>query len=104
MKISTNIDQNIKTFQEQLHCDKNFDIVYRTIKIMDKTACFFFVDGFAKDEIMTKMMDAFFKIQDQKLLTDAYTFSKSCISYGEIGLEDDLDVYKRQIRIFCHHP
>lgn len=91
MKISTNIDQNIKTFQEQLHCDKNFDIVYRTIKIMDKTACFFFVDGFAKDEIMTKMMDAFFKIQDQKLLTDAYTFSKSCISYGEIGLEDDLD-------------
>lgn len=89
MKISQNIDTNVRDFKTLLCCEKNFDIVYRCITICQKKAAFFFVDGFAKDDIIEKILEFFYSIDDETVMADSYTFSKNCVPYCEVTMEDD---------------
>ena len=75
MAVERDITWNIRHFQGALRCDRNFDVVYRVFRICGREACMFFVDGFAKDEIMEKLLEFFYGIQDEDLLRDAHTFS-----------------------------
>lgn len=86
MPVDTNINKTVEHYKKVLNTKQNFDIVYRTIQICSKTAAIFFVDGFAKDEQLSKILDTFYRVTDPALLKDAHTFSKSCISYGEVTL------------------
>ena len=85
MAVERDITWNIRHFQGALRCDRNFDVVYRVFRICGREACMFFVDGFAKDEIMEKLLEFFYGIQDEDLLRDAHTFSKSCVPYCEVA-------------------
>ena len=97
MKISTDIQENIKNMKALTHAETNFDVVYRTITICGRTACMFFIDGFIKDEIAEKLMEFFYAIDDASLLTDAHTFSKTCVPYVEVDLDDDQDKLVTQL-------
>ena len=72
MAVERDITWNIRHFQGALRCDRNFDVVYRVFRICGREACMFFVDGFAKDEIMEKLLEFFYGIQDEDLLRDAH--------------------------------
>ena len=98
MRISRDVNKNIDVFQKRLHCDLNFDIVFRSITICGRTAAMFFVDGFAKDDIIEKLMEFFYSNVEPGQLADAHTFSKACVPYCEVTLreEEEEDVYKRQ--------
>lgn len=87
MPISSNVKENIARFQKLLRCERNFDIVYRTMVIGGKLSCMFFVDGFAKDEIIEKLMEFFYSVEAPEKLRDAHTFSQNCVPYCEVGLE-----------------
>ncbi len=91
MPFNKDIKNNVELFKEVLRVDESFDLVYRTIKIKDRTACLFFIDGFIKDDIFEKIMEFFFRITDEKLLADPYTFSQNCIPYVEVDLTDNVD-------------
>ena len=97
MAVERDITWNIRHFQGALRCDRNFDVVYRVFRICGREACMFFVDGFAKDEIMEKLLEFFYGIQDEDLLRDAHTFSKSCVPYCEVAIsgEEDTTLPKR---------
>ena len=89
MRISPDVNQNIDVFQKRLHCDLNFDIVFRAITICGRTAAMFFVDGFAKDEIIEKLMEFFYSNVKPEQLADAHTFSKACVPYCEVTLREE---------------
>lgn len=91
MPFNKDINNNIELFKKVLRVDESFDLVYRTIKIKDRTACLFFIDGFIKDDIFEKIMEFFFSITDEKLLADPHTFSQNCIPYVEVDLTDNVD-------------
>ena len=91
MAVERDITWNIRHFQGALRCDRNFDVVYRVFRICGREACMFFVDGFAKDEIMEKLLEFFYGIQDEDLLRDAHTFSKSCVPYCEVAISGEED-------------
>lgn len=91
MPISQNIEANISVFQKRLDCEHNFDIVYRTLSIGGKQACMFFIDGFIKDDIITKILEYFYTLKDPSLLTNAHTFSHHCVPYCEVSLNDDVE-------------
>lgn len=69
----------------------------RVFRICGREACMFFVDGFAKDEIMEKLLEFFYGIQDEDLLRDAHTFSKSCVPYCEVAISGEEDTIVGQI-------
>lgn len=78
----------MKQLSKTLRTDKNFDVVYRVIHIGGKEACLYFVDGFTKDEVLLKMMQAWSMIQEQDMPQDVHSFSKKYVPYGEIGMLD----------------
>lgn len=89
MKISSDFNTNIEHFHKLLDVNTNFDVVYHTLEIGGKKACFYFVDGFTKDEVLLRLMQAFTPIKPEDMPEDARSFAKKYVSYGETGLEDE---------------
>ncbi len=93
MEFTKSLSDNMEHLKQVLQTDKNFDIVYRTIEIGGRQAALFFVDGFTKDEVLLKMIQAWSAIKDNDMPTDAHAFSKRYVPYGEVGMlrqEEDM--------------
>lgn len=97
MKISNNLDTNMQQFEKLLRPDINFDVVYRVIEIGGRNACIYFIDGFAKDETLLRLMQAFCSIKPDAMPRTAHEFSKLYLPYGEIGMETDSDTAITQL-------
>ena len=50
MKFSQDLQETMKYLNNELHTDRNFDVVYRVLTIGGKNACLYFIDGFTKDD------------------------------------------------------
>ena len=70
---------------------ESFDIIERKIIICNRDSCLFFVDGLIKDEVMEKIMEFFYSINDESQLSDLKTFCKKSVPYVEVSAETDLD-------------
>lgn len=90
-KLSTKLDENIKYFNQVLNVENNFDILYRVISFGGKTALFYFIDGLCKDEVMEKLMEFFYKIQEDQMPETAYDMLKKHMPYMEIDMVDEKD-------------
>lgn len=86
------LSEQQQRLKEILHYDKSFDIVERQIKIAEKNAALYFVDGLVKDDIMEKIMEFFYKQVKPEDLTTAESFSNSFVPYIEVDLSDSFDL------------
>ena len=75
---------------EQLQIDKNFDVVVKPLLVQNIHINLYFVDGFAKDEILEKMMEFLLKADLKETVEsqDIQTFCDSFISYLEVDVQD----------------
>ena len=48
-EIAESLEKNRHEMEERLQLTKNFDLVERKLKVGDRDACLYFVDGFVKD-------------------------------------------------------
>ena len=85
-EFSKDFEKNKKRIDELLNIDKSFDLLYRVVKIGDKKACFYFIDGFCKDEVMEKVLEFLYKITPEEMPSTAHDFLKEKLPYGEIDL------------------
>lgn len=86
MEFSQNLTDNITYLHERLNVDTNFDVVYRVLQIGGREACLYFIDGFAKDDTLLKLLQALSSLKPDSMPQDAHIFSKQYLPYGEIGL------------------
>ena len=86
-----NLKENMSVLNSYFHIDDTFDIVYRVIEIGGKQACFYCLDGFAKDEVLQKLMQYFIDIKPEDMPKDAHAFSKRLMPYGEVSLLQTLE-------------
>ncbi len=92
-EFSKDFATNKSYVDELFQVKKSFDLIYRVITIGGKQACFYFIDGFCKDEVMEKIMEFLYGIQKGDLPNTPHDFLKSNLPYGEIDLitnENDL--------------
>ena len=89
--LSKNFAMNIKNINTVLNVDKNFDIIYRVITVAGKEACFYFIDGLNKDEILEKLMEFLYKIKPEEMAKNAHEMSKVLMPYGEVDFITDMD-------------
>lgn len=87
---SKDLDENIAILSDILQVNKNFDIIYRVIEIGGRRTCFYLLDGFAKDEILQKLMQYFLSIKPEDMPKDAHGMSKKLMPYGEVDLQTDV--------------
>ena len=90
--LSSNLMDNLTLIKEKMHLDASFDLVYRTIKIADHSACFIFVDGFCKDELLEKILQYFLDIKAEEFPQNAYLFLKEKMPYVEVDHSNQEDV------------
>lgn len=90
MKIPNDINKLISQFKSKLRMEQSFDLIYRTINLSNHLGCIFFIDGFVKDTVMEKMLEFFYSAKEEDF-KDADHFSKSCVPYVEVSLDDDID-------------
>lgn len=88
-KMTSSLQETMAYLNKTLDVDKNFDLVYRVIKVGGRDACMYFIDGFCKDELMQKMLQYFMDLKEDELPKDAHEMSKKYIPYVEVDLQDD---------------
>ena len=90
MTFSSDYLQNKKDLKTALRIDESFDLICKDTFIGGKDACFFFVDGFTKDEVMQKLLSGFSSIKPADLPKTADEFSTIQLPYIEADTICDL--------------
>lgn len=88
---SKDFTTNKKMIDELFQVDKSFDLIYRVVTIGGRTSCFYFIDGFCKDEVMEKIIEYLYNITPEEMPDTAHDFLKNSLPYGEIDLVSDKD-------------
>lgn len=80
-------------FSELLRADKSYDILVKRIKVADKKATLYGIDGFIKEEVLEKMLEYFTKIpvEDMAEIRDANKLTDNFITYIESNTETSVD-------------
>ena len=91
VRISSSLEDNMEQFHRLFRVDKNFDVVYRTMKIGGRRACFYFVDGFVRDEVLQRIIQYMCGVSGEDFPKEAHEFSKKHLPYGEIGVVKDAE-------------
>ena len=87
--ISTDLEENRRYLQEKLRTNKNFDIISRTTMVADRQACYYFIDGFVKDDIMEKLLEFFYSVTPEDLPDDSTQLSRDAMPYVEVELLEE---------------
>ncbi|MDO4324563.1 MAG: spore germination protein [bacterium] len=91
MTISSHFPDTLARFQTVFQTDKNFDVVYHVMMVGGRQAAIFFVDGFAKDDTMSRILQYFFSLKPEDMPDNAHGFAKQHTPYGEAGLLEQED-------------
>ena len=96
-EMTADFKDNLEALKVQLSPEKSYDVVYRVIKIGGRDACFFFVDGFCKDELMQKLLQYLMDLKPEELPGNAHDMTKKYMPYVEVDLSNKWDVIIRNL-------
>lgn len=93
MKISENIKTTKEMFHKILPLGKSFDLIEKEVMIGGIKTYMYFIDGFAKDGVLSKMITFLFSITPEKMknIKTAKEFIANFIPYVEADAKSDLD-------------
>ena len=93
MKLSKNIEENRKIMSSLLPMDKSFDLIERELFIGGKKTSMYFVDGFVKDAVVSKMITFLLSVTSEQLkdINTASDFASHFIPYVEVSIENDFE-------------
>ncbi|MCM8711138.1 spore germination protein [Clostridium sp. SYSU_GA19001] len=85
IKLTKNIKKNIEIIKQSLPIEKSFDIIGREIEIGQIEAYMVFIDGFAKDDIMLRILEVLQPVKKEDISKDTInTLMKNKIGYIEV--------------------
>lgn len=88
---SKDLERNVQWLSRELGVKKSFDMICREITFAGRNAAIFFVDGFAKDEIMLWILRALSQIRAEEIEPDTFDkVFKKHVNYIEVESVDDL--------------
>lgn len=96
-KLSTSFEENIAYMEQVLPVKQSYDMLRRDMEIGGRQAVFYFINGFTKDDAMTKLMEDLAKIKKEDMPTVGTQFSRKWIPYAEINITDEFDTVFRNI-------
>lgn len=88
--VVSNSSENARLFSKIVGPERNFDIINKKINIGGRAAEFFMIDGFVKDEIMEKLMEAFISLKPEDMPDSAEKFVE-LVPYIEVTPQETLE-------------
>ena len=97
-KLSSNYNENIIQMNRALKIPNSFDVVVRQIKIADRKAALYFVDGFVKDDLMERIIQFFMGLKKEDLSDITLkSFDQAFVPYVEVNRESDISTLSTQV-------
>ena len=96
-EIAESLEKNRHEMEARLQLTKNFDLVERKLKVGDRDACLYFVDGFVKDEVLEKLMEFFQSLKPELLLENDEAFSGIFVPYVEVDILNSFEELTTQL-------
>ncbi len=97
-KLSNDLEENVQFMNDVLAVDKSFDVIYRKLHYGDKDFALYFVDGFAKDDIMNQIMSYLSLVVKDDLEPNALKhLLETYIGYLEVNKVDDFETIVTQV-------
>ncbi len=84
--LSENYSQNVKTIRQSLRVAESFDVLHKQLKIGNGELSLFFIDGFAKDAVLQKLMMHFISLKD--VSGTAHDYMTQNLPYIETDVTD----------------
>ena len=72
----TKLEDKIIYLNQQFRLEENFDLISRNIEIGGRKACFYFVNGFCKDELMQKLLQQFMEMKPEDMPDNIEQFAE----------------------------
>lgn len=84
--------KNVALLDDYFRVSENFDVVAREIKIASHSAKLYFIDGFAKDEILEKVLEFIMKLTDEDIARakDTRDFANRFLPYIEVDVHSNV--------------
>ena len=95
--IGASLEENKEICEQLLGISKSFDLICRDMEIGGKKSCFYFVDGFVKDEAMLKIMDSLYGIQEKDMPPDIGGLMTGKLPYVEVDILTQWEDMKRNL-------
>ncbi len=91
--------QNIAMLDKYFRIDENFDLVGREIVIGERSAKLYFIDGFAKDEILEKVLEFLLKITPDEInrCNGTRDFANKFLPYIEVDVHSNVEAFSTYI-------
>ena len=86
MTFSSDYKKNKADLKQSLRISESFDLICKDTMIGGKNACFFFVDGLTKDEVMQKLLSGFYTIKQADMPENASDFVTEQLPYVEVDV------------------
>lgn len=96
-KVCKSIKENNDWMNRLLPIKESFDLIERMIRVGERKATFYFLDGMIKDEAMVKVMDTIFQVKEADMPSDATEFVQKYIAYVEVDVIDQFDEIVRNV-------
>ena len=91
--LGENYSDNVKLLTELLRSEQSFDMLTKTLTLSDGELTLFFIDGFAKDTVLQKLMMHFLSLK--KHPRGAVEFMQGCLPYGSLMMR----ILPRSVRL-----
>lgn len=89
--LSNDLADNMSSFDRVLQVEKNFDILKRVFFIGERQACFYFIDGFHKDDTLQRLLQYFYGLKAEDTPQSFEELLQKYLPYGELELVRDMD-------------
>ena len=88
----TAYSKKVKQLDDFFRVSENFDVVAREIKIASRSAKLYFIDGFAKDDVLEKVLEFILKLKDSDVDAVGGTreFADKFLPYIEVDVHSDI--------------
>ena len=95
-KLKNTASENARILAQYINPEENFDVINKTITMGGRHAEFFFIDGFVKDDIMEKLMEAFIAISEKDMPKKAEGMI-DLIPYVEVNPREDFETVVKDV-------
>ncbi len=94
-RLSTVYKENVASIDEILRVEQNFDILKKVLTVGQDELTLYYIDGYIKDGIMSKLMLALLSLKNT--CNSADEFMTSHVAYVESEVTEDLDIMIKMV-------
>ncbi|HOC06353.1 MAG: spore germination protein [Bacillota bacterium] len=97
-KIASDLKQNVEYLKKELGIGESFDVLVREFKVGGKGVALFFVDGFAKDDVLVWIMQSLLRVQREEIAVNVLAkLLDRHLPYIEVSEIESLDAASTSI-------